>query len=410
MKLRTYQATSMAEALVAVKRDLGRDAVILHTRTFRKGGFLGFGGRQMWEITASPNINIASPSPRARKAAAAMAPASRPRQSVSVIDGPAQLPEVGLYAPASSSVGQGVTESPSTGNDNGLGRQVQALTTMVETLLRRQDEHQPDMPEELFECYLGLLQQEVAEDIARDLVEKIRAECTGEQLKDRALIQARMSQFIARMIPTAEVAVERGQDRPLVIALIGPTGVGKTTTIAKLAADFRLRQKKRVGLITIDTYRIAAVEQLRTYAEIVRVPLKVVLRPDEIAEQIEAMNDMDVVLIDTAGRSQKDANRLTELQGFLAAARPDEVHLVLSTTASRRNVEDALSHFSPLGVDRVILTKLDEAVSFGMILNIVKQMNKSLSYVTTGQDVPDDIQQSHGEKIAEWILGGQIQC
>ena len=420
MKLKTYQACSMADALAAVKRDLGRDAVILHTRSFRKGGLLGFGGRQMWEITASQNVNV--PARPVRPAGRATAPAARrPAGPVAVIDGPTIMPQA---EPAEADAPAAPVATAA------LAQQVGRLTGMVERLLRRQEEGQPNpdsppVPEELFEVYLNLIQQEVAEDIARDLIARVRAELTGDQLGDRALIMAKLQSFIASMIPTsltaagapaagwtspgaarsAESSAPAG-GRPRVIALIGPTGVGKTTTIAKLAANLKLRQHRRVGLITIDTYRIAAVEQLRTYAQIIHVPLRVVMTPEELTAAIAEMADRDVVLIDTAGRSPGNAERLDELKAFLAAAAADEVHLVLATTAHQKNLQSAMERFGALGVDRLILTKLDEAVSFGMILNIVRHMDAALSFVTTGQDVPDDIEVGEGRRLAELIVGG----
>ncbi len=401
MTVKTYQAFSMAEALAAVKRDLGRDAVILHTRSFRKGGFFGMGGRQVWEITASRNVNVpARPSRRSPAAGRRAAEAG-----VTVIDGPAHLPTAATATALAEPAGN-LRRTPQT---DALTEQVQALTTMVERLVRQNHPaSQPAVPEELFETYLALLQQEVAEDVAQEIIEHIRRQLTGEQLRDKALIRATLMEFVASMIPTGLTAEPTTTDRPRVIALIGPTGVGKTTTIAKLAANLKLRERRRVGLITLDTYRIAAVEQLRTYAQIIDVPLEVAQDPAELSAVLERMRDCDVVLIDTAGRSQNDTERLGQLQAFLQAARPDEVHLVLSTTASQRNIQSAVEHFAPLGVDRLILTKLDEAVSFGMVLNVVRKLNAGLSFITTGQDVPDDIEVGQGRRLAELIAGGTV--
>jgi flagellar biosynthesis protein FlhF len=207
------------------------------------------------------------------------------------------------------------------------------------------------------------------------------------------------------MVNTAGPVCENITGRARTVALIGPTGVGKTTTIAKLAANFKLRQNKKVGLITIDTYRIGAVDQLRTYAQIIDVPLRVVVTPNDLAEAIEMMSDMDVILIDTAGRSQTDKLKIRELQTFLDAAAPDEVHLVLSTTTHHAHMLSAAEEFSKLGVDRIILTKLDEAIGFGVVLSVLRNLDASLSYITTGQDVPDDIEVGSGRELARKLLG-----
>ena len=143
------------------------------------------------------------------------------------------------------------------------------------------------------------------------------------------------------------IAVTPGRCR--LAALVGPTGVGKTTTIAKLAANFRLKEKRRVGLITVDTYRIAAVEQLRTYADIIDLPMHVVSTPREMRETVERMSHLDLILLDTAGRSPKDEVRIQELKAFLAEAEADEVHLVLSSVAAARTLEQTAERFAAVG-------------------------------------------------------------
>jgi len=188
--------------------------------------------------------------------------------------------------------------------------------------------------------------------------------------------------------------------------LVGATGVGKTTTLAKLAAQFRIKEGKKVGLITIDTYRIAAVEQLRTYARIIDTPLEVVLTPQELRLAIERLADCDIILVDTAGRSQFDAPKLDELRAFLKAADPRETHLVLSATSSRAVLQKSIELFSGLGVNRVLFTKLDEAVGIGTLLAAVHKLDVKMSYITTGQDVPNDIEVGDGRRLAEMILGG----
>jgi flagellar biosynthesis protein FlhF len=207
------------------------------------------------------------------------------------------------------------------------------------------------------------------------------------------------------MLPTSGPINKTKTTGPHVVALIGPTGVGKTTTIAKLAANLMLREKHRVGLITIDTYRIAAIDQLKRYADIIGSQLKVVGSAEEMRSAVKAMNECDFVLIDTAGRSPNDTLKLNELKSFLAAAGPQEVHLVLSTTANQESVELAMDKFGDVRFDKIIFTKLDEAAHVGTVLNVAKKTNRALSYVTIGQDVPDDIEVARGRRIAQLILG-----
>ena len=195
------------------------------------------------------------------------------------------------------------------------------------------------------------------------------------------------------------------QPQRRLVALVGPTGVGKTTTIAKLAANFRLREKRRVGLITVDTYRIAAVEQLRTYADIIDLPMEVVSTPREMHQAVARMADLDLILMDTAGRSPRDEVQIQELKSMLAEAMPDEVHLVLSSVASAKSLANTAEQFAAVGTTALVLTKLDEAASLGNLLPLVRSSRLPLSYLTHGQNVPDDIAPADAGRLARLILG-----
>ncbi len=243
MTLKTYKAPTMAAALDEVRRDLGRDAVILHTRPFRKGGLFGVGGRKFWEVTASTGVNVP---PR---------PVKGRYVGVSEPDGRSVVP---------GEAAQGVADTPQGG---GLAKQVRRLREMLSQLLERGAER-PDgvAADALSAIEEHLVGQDVRKDIARDVAERLRLSLTGEQVNDAALVRSRVRDIIAGGISTASPLEKPVAGRARVIALIGPTGVGKTTTIAKLAANYHLHEGRRVGLITMDTYRIAAVEQLRTYA------------------------------------------------------------------------------------------------------------------------------------------------
>ncbi len=189
------------------------------------------------------------------------------------------------------------------------------------------------------------------------------------------------------------------------MALVGPTGVGKTTTIAKLAANFRLREHRRVGLITVDTYRVAAVEQLRTYAEIMDLPMEVVSTPREMIAAVARLADQDVVLIDTAGHSPRDAVQLQQLKSMLAEAQADEIHLVISAVSSTSHLQQIVHRFRPLGATSVVITKLDEATGLGNLLPVLRASDLPVSYLTCGQSVPDDIVVADKQKLAACPAG-----
>lgn len=395
----TFRAATMPQALAKVKREIGTNAVIVHTRTLRQGGFLGVGKRNFVEIIARKGQDVA-PKRRRPPQAGRLRRAYNP-QTVSETAAPNNSAMNRLKSSYSPTV---MVEKPSRLDDE-LKGEIANIKGLIENLVKEQRQLQsPSMPEKLFDVYLNLIQQEVADELARELIGHVQKELNGSQMENPPLICRKLSEIMETTIETAGPIACNINGSPRTVALIGPTGVGKTTTIAKLAANFKLKQNKKVGLITIDTYRIGAVDQLRMYAQIIDVPLKVVLTPQELREAVAIMNDMDIIFIDTAGRSQNDDIKIKELRTFLKAANPDEVHLVLSTTSRQSHLVNAAEKFKKVGVDRVIFTKLDEAINFGVVFSVLKKIDASLSYVTTGQDVPADIEVGNGSKLAKMLL------
>ncbi len=379
----------MAEALGLLKRHFGPQALILSTRTVNKGGWLGMGGKPYIEITAAPRLTdlpetlhpgtLRSASRRTGRAEGAAGPMSLSIQSDENPSSKALLSEVG------------------------------ALKSLVQELVRQTRRTQAGQYSgKLYDTYLSLVENAVAEELAAKMVDTISDELSASQLRDPRTVQTRLVRTLKTMLPTAGPIRFHSTQKPTIVALVGPTGVGKTTTIAKLAAILCLREHRKVGLITIDTYRIAAVEQLKTYAQIIDVPLEVAMSPKELADAAARLGDRDCILIDTAGRSQRDEMKMKELRGFFTALRPHEIHLVLSGTSSNKVLNEAIEHFKQVGIDRVIFTKLDEALGFGVMLGCLQKAQARLSYVTTGQDVPDDIEVGQGDRLAKLILGGPL--
>lgn len=409
MNLQTFRAPTMAECLGRVKIEMGHDAVIFHTRTLYRRRWLGLRRQELIEITAGKGIArtprrapVQSPPPAAQR----NLPSAYQRSSSSQMLAPtcSSSDLMMRQTPASP---RGVLETPA-GTAVAIATLHKELGSIKEVIsslagnLRR--DRAPHIPQELFDYYLELTQNEVAEEIAAEVVQALQKSMRPEHLLQAEFVREKLSEQIERMLPDAAPIVRKKTYGPHIVALVGPTGVGKTTTIAKLAANLKLREKHRVGLITIDTYRIAAIDQLRRYAEIIGSPLKVVNTPEEMREAIRGMQDCDFILIDTAGRSPTDALKLNELKGLLAAAEPDEVHLVLAMTASQKCVELAIEKFFEVRVDKLIFTKIDEVAQIGTVLNVLRKVNKSLSYITTGQDVPNDIEVGSGRRLAQRIF------
>jgi len=374
MQIKTYRAASMQEALALVRQDLGPEAAVLHTREVNGRGLLRWiPGMRKIEVTASRHVNVAARLP-ARESSAPQA----------------------VAAPAAAQARRDFADE--------LKTQLSDLQAKVAALCEKsKSSGRADVPNELFQVYTDLIEADIAEGLARELVERLRAAAPRQELADPEFAKARLAGMIEAEIAVAgPIRVTPGRRR--VVALVGPTGVGKTTTIAKLAANFRLRDKHRVGLITVDTYRIAAVEQLRTYADIIDLPMQVVSTPREMREAVARMADLDLVLMDTAGRSPRDEVKLNELKLFLGEAHTDEVHLVLSTVAGATTLQRTAECFAEVGTTALILTKLDEATGLGNLLPLLRSSRLPLSYVTNGQNVPDDIAPAEPHKLARLML------
>lgn len=511
MNLKTYRAASIADALQQIKKDLGPDAVILHTRTFKRGGWLGFGGRTLVEITASSSVSTvhplarkgkvpreaivrpggdfvrraysgASSSPGGGAEAAILADGDRAESSGKTPasdESPRQMRpahgqgcgridagETGSAAPQSQTpervgphrsqrspetttpatrfgigdeaatldicdlspaakegaVGGAAFEHPlapdvahrvgvaEVGGQANFQDDLAAIKRMVGQVLKRSSNGaDPMLPDALFQQYLRLIESEVATEVADEIVSAVRDELTRDELADESIVQRAVLRRLETHIPVCRDAPRAGRmadGRPLTIALVGPTGVGKTTTIAKLAATYKLRHGRKVGLVTSDTYRIAAVDQLRTYANIIGLPIQVAMTPKEMTSCCEALDECDVILIDTAGRSQHDAGRLEDLGEFLDAADPHEIHLVLSSVCSQSVLMRTAERFAAVKPNRLIFTKLDEAVTFGVLINAARTIDARLSYVTTGQEVPDHIEPGRPDRLARLVLEG----
>jgi flagellar biosynthesis protein FlhF len=442
-EIRTFRAASMREAMQIMRRELGEDAVVVDTRTIaQRRTFPFLRSKSEVEITAKVTRSASarhasSASPVATSAVQAKKHSSNdqrvlpPSQLAEHLE--RELLELKGAAPSdggielSPSLERLITTTPrpsTSGKPNvaysdktniphlsqlasheALNQRLDSIQRMLENLYKtRQFELDREVPPELFQIYTELLDSDVEETVARELIMRIRRHVKPEQLHDHDLCKSVLTGLVEsdfRVAPPIRVAAGRRR----VVALVGPTGVGKTTTIAKLAANFRLRDGVKMGLITVDTYRIAAVEQLRTYADIIDLPMKVVTSPQEMRRALEELGGLDLVLIDTGGRSPRDELKIQELKTLLAEAQVDEVHLVLSLTSGLSSLKATCEKFAAANSTALILTKLDEAAAMGSLLTVACNLPLPISYLTNGQDVPEDIESANASRMARLVLG-----
>ena len=387
MEVKTFRARSMQEALQLVRRTLGADATLLQAREVRSGLFGWLPGARQVEVLASADVQVPSRWPAGGRTAEPVpvpvgaSPAGRASQLPSL--------ECDYRARFRAAIHADQAELPS----------------LVEELSRPQPRMQVrNLPETAFRLFTDLLDAEIHEHLARELIDRVCQAASPRDLADPLVLKVRLARLLEEEIQVCgPIVVRPGETR--IVAVVGPTGVGKTTSVAKLAANYRLRERRRVGLITVDTHRIAAVEQLRSYADILDVPLEVVATPRDLRAAIDRLSGQELILVDTPGRSPRDEVKFQELKSLLGECRADEVHLVLSCVSGGLSLRRTAAQFAAVGLTALLLTKLDEANGLGGLLPLLRNSRLPVSYLTHGQNVPDDIQAADGRKLARIMLG-----
>ena len=397
MIVKKYTGKDETEAVMKAKDDLGSNAVVLNVRTMKQRGLAKI---DFVEITAAleekdfaQNVNNNKP--------------TFSRVSSEAIK--KQQSQINLLADDRAD-----TNAPK--QSEIIEKKLDSLHDMLRNQMVKEEDVKPVVRPEnnanfksLKLIYNKLLENEVSEKYANAIINDIENSMKKESNLDSILA----SVYQKIILKFGEPEAIEDDDRRKIVFFIGPTGVGKTTTIAKLASDFKLTRSKNVAMITADTYRIAAVEQLNTYASILDVPVNVIYSPSEIVESIEELSDYQMIFVDTAGRSHKNTEQRDEIIEMISNVRNSDIDadivifLVMSVTTKYRDMVNICDAYKSLNSYRLLFTKLDETDSVGNILNIKLYTGAPISYITCGQNVPDDIESVDVQKLAKSLLGGE---
>lgn len=370
MRVKRFVAVNMQEAMEKIKSELGNDAVILHTRYFKEGGFLGLFRKNYVEVTAAADNN-------------------QEKDSLNDLAFDGQKTKID-FVKKDNEIISDLTE---------MHKMMQEMSFMLENL------GEPKFPRKGQTLYRRLKKQEIEEKIAQKVVKSTLEEYSSNPLQTKEeLNKIFLAHLLEPLHKIKYVPAKAKRGKPKILTFIGPTGVGKTTTIAKLAAMSAVMEKKKVALITVDTYRIAAVEQLKTIGDIMNVPVKVVFNPENLQECLQEMKDFDVIYIDTAGRSHKNEIQVNELKQYLESAHSDEIFLVLSSTSKYQDFLDILETYHDINITSLIFTKLDETSNYGSIYNLVCNEEYPISYFANGQNIPDDIEIADPIKLVQMLM------
>jgi flagellar biosynthesis protein FlhF len=373
MKVKKYVAQNMAEAMKQIRQDLGDEAVILNSKVTHTGGWLGLFKKKKLEVIAALDME--------RKPSKVFVKEKKREQHP-------QHPN-----------------QKSLESNNNLHEEINEIKRMVQDITINQPIQMQNYPEPIQIFCEKLYSQDLNMNIIHSLGDELLKQWRSSQVDPS---EQEISEWAKKHFTEILSQYDNGESnvRKKYINLVGPTGVGKTTTLAKIAAGEVINNRKKIAFITTDTYRIAAIEQLKTYANLLNVPVEVVYKLEDFQKAVKKYEDYDHVFIDTAGRNYREMKYIEELQKLIDFKQDIETFLTLSMTMKERDIQGIIKNFEILSIDKFIFTKLDETSTYGTLVNIIVQNKKGVAYLTYGQDVPDDVEVGSSQAIIKHLFEG----
>lgn len=393
MKIQKYIARDMPEAMKRIRAELGNDAVILHSKVIYTGGFLGLFKKRNIEVLAAIDPSVSDvPVPQYKQMKK-----NEVRHPILIKEQPPNTKSFDQPSIDQSVNGKGSADYPD------IVKQLDEINQHVQAFGDLSSNVSFSIPTPIKKVVHQLAKHEIEQSIKDRLVKELVAKwyAAGENVQEPDVFKWAQQLLLTEISSYSfgEISLSKKY-----INVIGPTGVGKTTTLAKIAANIILKQQKTVGFITTDTYRIGAIEQLKTYATILDVPLEVCYSMEDFENATRKLENCDIILIDTAGRNFRNKKYVEDLMQVVDYKREMETLLVLSLTAKQKDLEEIYQQFSAIEIDSFIFTKLDETSSYGAMINLIVSCKKGVAYITTGQNVPDDIIQATPIELVNKII------
>lgn len=374
--------SSMSEAMKQIREELGSEAVILSSKAVYTGGFLGLFKKRNIEVMA------------------AIDPGSQPVQTM-IKQKEKKVPVKPVPESSFVEISKPTVPQQANRGDSELLKEIEGLKGMIKNIQIPSNKH---YPEKLQQVYEYLIEQEVDTEIRSLIMPELldkwfasKSESTDEEI--RSWLEASLRKVVDQ-VPNGQTGLQKKY-----INIVGPTGVGKTTTLAKVAAETMLKHDKKVAFITTDTYRIAAIDQLKTYAKILNVPIEVAYNLEDFKRATDRFSHYDYVFIDTAGRNFRNPQYVKDLGEIIHFTEEMETYLVLSLTSKQKDMEDIYRQFTTIPIKQVIFTKADETSTFGSIFNFIHTHKLGVAYITNGQNVPDDIEKGTSSNLLKMVFG-----